>query len=82
MGSRRSASGGRLESSGLLLALDTYHVIRELAEEIGQGITVIDEYRCDAIRRLEAFRLAHHDKQGLEHNPEVRSHLVSCPRNK
>jgi hypothetical protein len=38
---------------------------------------VIDEYRRDAIRKLEAFRRAFHDKQALEHNADMRSHLTN-----
>lgn len=38
---------------------------------------VIDEYGRDAIRKLEAFRRAFHDKQALEHNADVRSQLTN-----
>jgi hypothetical protein len=38
---------------------------------------VIDEYRRDAIRKLEALRRAFHDKQALAQNADVRSHLTN-----
>jgi len=38
---------------------------------------VIDEYRRDAIRKLEAFRRAFHHKQAFAQNADVGSHLTN-----
>jgi hypothetical protein len=43
---------------------------------IATRFPVIDEYRRDAIRKLEALRRASYDKQALAQNVDVSSHLT------